>query len=52
MFVLATYNAAFPIRKVDNLFAVEEHLRALLAQIRVVVTEAVRQGAATMRAAA
>ena len=33
MSVLAAYNAAFAIGRVDNLLAVEEHLRALLAQI-------------------
>jgi hypothetical protein len=31
MFVLAAYIVAFPIGKVDNLFAIEEHLRALPA---------------------
>ena len=31
MSVLADYNVAFPVGKVDNLFVVEEHLRALLA---------------------
>ena len=29
MSMLATYNAAFPIGRVDNLLAAEEHLRAL-----------------------
>jgi hypothetical protein len=37
---------------VDNLFAIEEHLRALLARLRAVVTEAVHQGAAKALAAA
>jgi hypothetical protein len=51
MSMLAAYNVAFPIGKVDNLFTIEEHLRALLAQIRAVVTEAIRYGAATALAA-
>jgi hypothetical protein len=29
----ATYNAAFTIGKVGNLFAIEEHLQALLARL-------------------
>ena len=44
-FMLAACNAAFPVGKVDNLFTTEVHLRALPAQIRAMVTEAVRQGA-------
>ena len=52
MSVLATCNAAFPVGRVDNLLAVEEHLLALSARIRDVVTEAVRQGAAMALAAA
>jgi hypothetical protein len=39
--LLAAYNVAFPIGKVDNLFAIEEHLRALSACLRAMVTEAV-----------
>ena len=49
--MLAAYNMAFPIGRVDNLLAAEEHLRALPAQIRAVVTEVVRQGATTALAA-
>ena len=45
--MLAACNAAFPVGNMDNLFAAEEHLRALLARIQVMVTKAVRQGAAT-----
>jgi hypothetical protein len=52
MSMLATCNMAFPIRKVDNLFTAEEHLRALSAPIRAVVTEVIRQGAATALATA
>ena len=52
MFVLAACNMAFPIGRVDKLLAAEEHLRALPAQIRAVVTEVVHQGAATVLAAA
>ena len=52
MFVLAICNVAFPVGKVDNLFATEEHLRALPAQIQAVVTEVIRQGAAMALAAA
>ena len=33
MSVLAAYNMAFLVGRVDNLLAIEEHLRALLAQI-------------------
>ena len=47
MSVLAACNAAFPIGKVDNLFAAEEHLQALLARLRAVVTKAIHQGAST-----
>ena len=50
--VLATCNAAFPVGKVDNLFAVEEHLRALPACLRAVVTEVVHHRAAMALAAA
>ena len=52
MSVLAAYNAAFPVGKVDNLFIAEEHLRALLARLRAMVTEAICQGAATALATA
>ena len=31
MSVLVAYNMAFPIGRVDNLFTIEEHLRALPA---------------------
>ena len=41
MSMLAICNAAFPVGKVDNLFATEEHLRALPTQIRAVVTKIV-----------
>ena len=41
MFVLAAYNVAFPIGRVDNLLAAEEHLRALLARIQAMVIEAI-----------
>ena len=51
MSVLAACNAAFPIGKVDNLFAAKEHLRAVLARIQAMVTEAVHQVAATALAA-
>jgi hypothetical protein len=40
--LLAACNVAFPVGKVDNLFVVEEHLRALSAYLRAVVTEAIR----------
>jgi hypothetical protein len=50
--MLASYNVAFPVRKVDNLFTAEEYLRALSAQIRAMVTEVVHQGAATALATA
>ena len=40
--MLATYNVAFLVGIVDNLFAAEEHLRALSAYLRAVVTEAIR----------
>jgi hypothetical protein len=48
--------ATFPVGTVDNLFAIEEfatkeHLRALLARLRAVVTEAIYQGVATVLAA-
>jgi hypothetical protein len=47
--------ATFPVGTVDNLFAIEEfatkeHLRALLARHRAVVTEAIYQGVATVLA--
>ena len=51
MSVLASCNVAFPVGRVDNLLATEEHLLALLAQIQEVVAKAVRQGAATALAA-
>ena len=51
MSILAACNTAFPIGRVDNLLAAEEHLRALPAQIRAMVTKAVRQGAAMALAA-
>ena len=51
MSVLAACNAAFPIGKVDNLFAAEEHLQALLAYLRAIVTKAIHQGASTTLAA-
>ena len=51
MSMLAACNAAFPIGKVDNLLAAEEHLRTMPARIRVVVTKAIRLGAATTLAA-
>jgi hypothetical protein len=44
MSVLAACNTAFPVGSVDNLLAAEEHLQALLARIRAVVTEAICQG--------
>ena len=47
MSMLAVCNVAFPIGKVDNLFTTEEHLRALLAHIWAVVSEAICQGATT-----
>jgi hypothetical protein len=50
--MLAAYNTAFPVRTMDNLFTAEEHLRALPARLRAVVTEAIRHGAATALAAA
>ena len=50
--MLAACNTAFPVGKVDNLFTIEEHLQAPLAHLRVVVTEAVRQGATTTLATA
>jgi hypothetical protein len=43
--VLVACNAAFPIEEVDNLFIVEEHLQALPARLRAMVTEAIFQGA-------
>jgi hypothetical protein len=43
--VLVACNAAFPIEEVDNLFIVEEHLQALPARLRAMVTEAICQGA-------
>ena len=49
--MLATCNVSFPIGRVDNLLATEEHLRALPAQIRAMVTKAIRLGAATTLAA-
>jgi hypothetical protein len=42
MSMLASYNAAFPVGRVDNLLAIVEHLRALPARIQVVVTKAIR----------
>ena len=33
MSMLAAYNVAFPVGRVDNLLAAEEHLQALPAQI-------------------
>ena len=42
MSMLAACNAAFPNGRVDNLLAIEEHLRALPARIRAVVIEAIR----------
>ena len=33
-FVLAAYNTAFPVGKVDNMFAIEEHLLALPARLK------------------
>ena len=41
----AAYDAAVPMEIVDNPVTVEEHLRALPARLRAMVTEAVRQGA-------
>ena len=40
--MLATCNVAFLIGKVDSLFTAEEHLRALSAYLRAMVTEAIR----------
>ena len=40
--VQATINSGFPMRVVDNLFAVEEPFRALPAHLRDMVTEAIR----------
>ena len=40
--MLDAYNAAFLVGNVDNMFTAEEHLRALLARLRPVVTEAIR----------
>jgi hypothetical protein len=40
--MLAVCNATFLVGKVDNLFAIEEHLRALPPRIRAMVTEAIR----------
>ena len=51
MSLLAAYNAAFPVGTMDNLLAAEEHLQALMARIRAMVTKAVRQGSATALAA-
>jgi hypothetical protein len=42
--VQAACNATFPMETVDNLFIVEEHLQALSARLRAVVTKVVRQG--------
>ena len=50
--MLAACNTAFPLGKVDNLFTAKEHLLALSARIRAVVTKAIRQGAAIALAAA
>ena len=52
MSVLAAYNVAFLVGRVDNLLAAEEHLRALSAWIRTMVIKAIRQGAAMALAAA
>ena len=52
MFVLAAYNAVFPIGKVDNLLAIEKHLLALLAHLQAMVTEVICQGTDTALAAA
>jgi CTP:molybdopterin cytidylyltransferase MocA len=48
----ATSHAAFLMETANNLVTTEEHLRALSARLRAVVTEAIRQGAATVLAAA
>ena len=48
----ATCDAAFPVETADNPVATEECLQALLALLQAVVTKAIRQGAATMLAAA
>ena len=37
-----TCNATFPVGTVDNLFAIEEYLRALPACLQAMVTEAIR----------
>ena len=50
--VLDASNADFPIGNVDNLFIAEEHLQALSACHRAVVTKAVCQGAAMALATA
>jgi hypothetical protein len=47
----ATYDAAFPMEIANNLVIAEERLRALPACLQAVVTEAIRQGAATVLAA-
>jgi len=52
MSVLAACNVAFPVGRVDNLLAAEEHLQALPARIRAVVTKAIHQGATTALATA
>ena len=50
--MLATCNTAFPVGKVDNLFAAEKHLRALPGLLQAMVTKAIHSGAATALATA
>ena len=52
MCVQATINAGFPMGAVDNMFTIEEPFRALLACLRAMVIDAIRQGPAVALAAA